>query len=175
MESGFRPEAWRDLYVMLGTSAAALIGLLFVVTSLRVNEFLDNEAFHIRARNITLHLLAMMVQSAAVLTPQPETVLGAELMAINLCGISLPISFLYRAYFKNRQLGKRGGFSIYRALTFISGYSLGFAGGVGLLRHLDWGIYLVTISIVSFFVSVIWDAWKIMFGVGPTENSKKQT
>jgi len=36
MENVYQPELWRDAYVMLGTAAAALIGLLFVVTSLHL-------------------------------------------------------------------------------------------------------------------------------------------
>jgi hypothetical protein len=30
--------AWRDLYVMLGTSSAALIGLLFIATPMHLGE-----------------------------------------------------------------------------------------------------------------------------------------
>ena len=45
MESAYQPELWRDLYVMLGTSSAALIGLLFVVTSLHLNEVMNKPVF----------------------------------------------------------------------------------------------------------------------------------
>ena len=38
METVHQLEGWRDLYVMLGTSAAALIGLLFVATSLHLTK-----------------------------------------------------------------------------------------------------------------------------------------
>ena len=31
------PENWRDLFVMIGTSAASLVGLLFIVMSLYFN------------------------------------------------------------------------------------------------------------------------------------------
>ena len=72
MHGEYHSEAWRELYVMLGTSSAALIGVLFIVTSLRISDFMDNQAFQLRARNITLHLLATLVQAAAVLTPQPS-------------------------------------------------------------------------------------------------------
>ena len=41
MENAHLPEAWRDLYVMLGTSSAALIGLLYVVTSLHLDEIVS--------------------------------------------------------------------------------------------------------------------------------------
>jgi hypothetical protein len=125
MLSEYRPELWRDLYVMLGTSSAALIGVLFIVTSLRIDEFMDNQAFQIRARNITLHLLAMLVQAAAVLTPQPPAFLGAELVAINLCGLWLPASFAYKAFYKNKEMGRRGGSRSIARLHILVGICLG--------------------------------------------------
>ena len=45
MDHAYQPELWRDLYVMLGTAAAALIGLLFIATSLHLNEIVNNSAF----------------------------------------------------------------------------------------------------------------------------------
>jgi hypothetical protein len=37
MEQTHSPELWRDLYVMLGTSSAGLLGLLFVATSFHLD------------------------------------------------------------------------------------------------------------------------------------------
>ena len=34
-------DAWHDLYVMLGTSSAALIGLLFIATSIHLGEVVE--------------------------------------------------------------------------------------------------------------------------------------
>ena len=42
MENAYQPELWRDLYVMLGTSSAALVGLLFIVTSFHLDEIVNN-------------------------------------------------------------------------------------------------------------------------------------
>ena len=78
MENAYQPELWRDLYVMLGTSAAALIGLLFVVTSLHLDEIMNNQVYRTRSRNTTLHLLALLVESVLILAkPQPVAVLCA--------------------------------------------------------------------------------------------------
>ena len=173
MHGEYHSEAWRELYVMLGTSSAALIGVLFIVTSLRISDFMDNQAFQLRARNITLHLLATLVQAAAVLTPQPSALFGAELVVINLCGLWLPASFIYAAFVRNKAMGTRGGFSIYRAMTYLTYYVLGVAGGAGLIVQLNAAMYLVTIAYVGFLVSVIWDAWTIMFGAGQTTAAPK--
>jgi hypothetical protein len=40
MASAHLSDNWHDLYVMLGTSTAALIGLLFVAISLHQRRFL---------------------------------------------------------------------------------------------------------------------------------------
>ena len=71
-------DGWHDLYVMLGTSSAALIGLLFVATSLHLGEVVSNPAFRVRAYNVTLYLLTLLVEAVVILVPQPVPFLGAE-------------------------------------------------------------------------------------------------
>jgi hypothetical protein len=82
MENAYQPELWRDLYVMLGTSSAALIGLLFVVTSLHLNEVVNKPVFRTRAYNQTLYLLILVVEAVLILLPQPAAILGPELVAM---------------------------------------------------------------------------------------------
>src|SRR5665213_3239736 len=101
MANAYQPEVWRDLFVMVGTAAATLVGLLFVVMSLHINAIRnrpdDNLSATIHAaRNNTFHLLTVLVTAAVVLAPQPPSVLGAELVAIHLFGLRLPIIFIYR-------------------------------------------------------------------------------
>jgi len=117
MENAHQLEQWRDLYVMLGTSSAALIGLLFVVMSLHLDGIMKNPVFYNRAHNITHHLLTTLVEAALILTPQPMTVLGAELVALNLFGLRLPLRFFHESFYKNKALGKR-------ATRYIAGSSI---------------------------------------------------
>ena len=79
MGSEYQPELWRDLYVMLGTSAAALIGLLFVVTSLHLDNIVRNPVYHRRAYNQTLYLVILLVEAMLILTPLPVRILGVAL------------------------------------------------------------------------------------------------
>ena len=44
------PESWRDLYLMLGTSSAALVGLLFVATSLHLAEIANEDIYRLRSQ-----------------------------------------------------------------------------------------------------------------------------
>ena len=71
-------ELWHDLYVMLVTSAAALLGLLFVVTSLHLDEIVNNLVYRTRARSNSIFLLLTLVEAAAILTPQRVDLLGVR-------------------------------------------------------------------------------------------------
>jgi hypothetical protein len=173
MENVYLPELWHDLYVMLGTSSAALVGLLFVATSLHLDEIVNSPIYRIRARNLTLHLIVTLVQAAAILTPQPIVVLGAELVAVSLCGLWFPVSFTFKAFLKNKATGKRGNFSIFRATSYVMGYVLSIAGGAALIKQSNWGMYLVTLAYVISLISAIWNAWMIMVGIGQAEKPRK--
>lgn len=165
-------RTWHDLYVMLGTSAAALIGLFFIATSLHITEVVSNPVFRVRAYYGTLHLLTLLVQAILILVPQPMHLLGVELCVVNLVGLSLPFSNVYQYFYRNTDVGRRGGLMIYRAATYSASYLVGFAGAIMLIEGIDWGMYLVTTSYAALLVAVVLGAWAIMLGVGQTENTK---
>ena len=75
METAYQPELWRDLFVVLGSSSAALIGLLFIATSLHLDEIVSNPVLRRRAYNNTRYLLIVFVEAALLLLPQPILVL----------------------------------------------------------------------------------------------------
>jgi hypothetical protein len=170
----FQPEMWRDLYVMLGTSSAALIGLLYVVTSLHLEEIVNNEAYRTRARSNSIFLLITLVQAVLILTPQPISWLGVELAAANLFGWSYPIRNSYRYHYKHRELSQSGGLSLYRAAVFHASFLLGIVGAACLIKNLSYGMYLTTASYVALIVIVAMNAWSIMLGVGRDEKLVKE-
>jgi modulator of FtsH protease len=172
MDHDAKLGSWGELYVMLGTSSAALMGLLFVAISLHVDEVVKNEIVRIRSRNITIHLIATLLQAAAILTPQSSMLLGVELLMINLLGLWPPLAFTYRAFIQDREAGKRGGFSIYRALNYMAGYLIGAGGSAAMIAGLNWGLYLVTVSYVNALVVAAWNAWIIILGIGRAEKDR---
>jgi len=173
MHSTNLPEIWHNLYLMLGTSSAALIGLLFVATSLHLREIVNNAVYKLRAEYTTLIMLGTLVQATAILTPQPLPILAAELLVLNLVGISFPFQLLHRAT-KIKEPPRRGGFSTRRAAFFIAGYMLGIGGAVVMAAGAEWGMYLVTASYASSLIACIWNAWMIMLGVGQSEEKRKR-
>ncbi|HEY5280842.1 MAG TPA: hypothetical protein VIJ67_13930 [Pseudolabrys sp.] len=173
MENAYRPELWRDLYVMLGTSSAALIGLLFVVTSLHLNEVVSKPVFRTRAYNQTLYLLILLVEAVLVLLPQPVAILGAEMVAINLLGLWLPLNNIYNYFYKNKEASRSGGWAISRAIRYIVAFLFGLAGSAALIEHANWGMYLMTASYVFLLIAIVLNAWAIMLGIGQLEQTTK--
>jgi hypothetical protein len=171
MENADSVHAWHDLYVMFGSSAAALIGLLFVAASLHLSEVVSNPGFRIRAYYTTLYLLTLLVEAVLVLTPQSLPLLGAGICAINIVGLCLDLNLVYLSFYRHRALSVRGGMRIARAVPYITAYLLGIAGGIGLMRGSLWGMYLVTVSYTALLVTIVLGAWSIMLGIGRTEEA----
>ena len=166
------PAAWNELYLMLGTSSAALIGLLFVATSLHLAEIANEEIYRLRAQYTTLILLSTLVQATAILVPQPMRILGAELLVISLWGLSFPLTLLSRAV-KIPGARGRGGFSARRASLFIAGYLVGVVGAGTVVAGAEWGMYAVTLSYTSLLIASLWNGWMIMQGIGRGERARK--
>lgn len=173
MSSAPLPAEWRELYVMLGSSSAALIGLLFVATSLHLAEILNEEVFRLRAGYTTLILVSTLLDATAILVPQPMQVLGVVLLIVNFWGLSFPITLLSRALKIPGSRG-RGGFSVHRAEFFIAGYCLGIVGAAAIAAGKEWGMYGVTISYASLLIASIWNGWMIMQGIGRDERKRER-
>ena len=165
MSAVYQPEQWRDLYVMLGTSAAALIGLLFVATSLHLDDVVRNPVYHTRAYNQTRYLVLLLVEAVFVLVPQPPAALGIEIVLLNALGLSLPLSNIYTFMYKHEAAAAPGGWAVGRALRYIVAFAVGVIGGAAIAAGIGWGIYLVTAGHVLLLVAVIDNAWSIMVGV----------
>lgn len=163
--------SWHELYLMLGTSSAALIGLLFVATSLHLAEIANEEIYRLRAQYTTLILLSTLLLAIAVLVPQPIRVLGLQLAAINTWGLSFPLTLLSKAV--KIPGARRGGFSVRRAAFFIAGYVVGIAGAAALVAGREWGMYAVTLSYTGLLIASIWNGWMIMQGIGRGEGLLK--
>jgi hypothetical protein len=161
-------EPWHDVFVVIGTSAGALVGLLFIVMSIHLDKITERADDTLRAtidggRFNTIHLLTVLVESAVVLTPQPLTFIGVELIALNVFGLRGPLTFTKKYLHRHITLDQNGGFPTGLIATIICAYLLGIAGGVALLRLFEWGMYLVTAACVTKIVRSVLTAWMLMF------------
>ncbi|HVZ68796.1 MAG TPA: hypothetical protein VG891_04990 [Rhizomicrobium sp.] len=166
----YDPEQWHDLFEMIGASAGALVGLLFVVVTLHFDRITERADDNLRitmqgARYNMLHLLTVLVESAVVLAPQPLVFAGGELITINLFGLRLPFNIILRYVNKNITISNRGGFPTMLLATIIFAYLLGAGGGALMFHRPEWALYLVTASCLIKLVRSVLTAWMLLFGV----------
>ena len=176
MESIYRPELWHELFVMIGTSSGGLVGLLFIVMSLHINKIRERADDNIKATidgayYNTIHLLVVFVEAAVVLSPQPLSFVGPELIALNIFGLRGPLAFSYKYFNKPITISHGGGFPLGLILTITAAYLLGIAGGIAAFRLMDWSLYLVAASCVIKIVRSVLTAWMLMFGMPQARSS----
>ena len=162
MENANHLELWSNIYFMLGSSSAGLIGLLFIVTSLHIDKIANNPVLRRRAYHRTIYLFILLIESVLILMPQAIKALGVELIVLNLFGLGFPLTNVYRFCFRDRTTGKTDDWAIVRAIRYILAFLIGAAGGVAILRQSLWGMYMVTAAYVAILVLVALNAWTIM-------------
>jgi hypothetical protein len=96
MNSANDPAAWQNFYIMIGTANAAITGLLFVALSLHLREILQHPIFKPRAILVIVVLTTQIVVAAIVLSPQPEKLMGVEILLINAVFITLNLRYRVR-------------------------------------------------------------------------------
>lgn len=170
MVSTYEPEVWRELFVTLGTTAGALVGLLFVVMSLHLDKIGEMADANMRvtiegARYNTYHLLSVFVEAIVLLTPQPLWLVGLEVAAINLFGLRLPFTIIAKYADKKVTISERGRFPTALIATIIAAYLIGAAGGALLFSDEVRGLYLIVASCVIKIVRAALTAWMLMFAV----------
>src|SRR5579885_1720999 len=92
-------DAWGNFYVIIGSSAAALTGLMFVVIALmpvtRVQR--DIKALEAFASPTIVHFSAVLVIGAILMMPQHTLQsLRASLIAAGACGVAFALLVIRR-------------------------------------------------------------------------------
>jgi hypothetical protein len=157
LHSAFHPEAWRDLYVMLGGSIAALTGLLFVAFSLHLAEIRKTPHFRVRAFGNTFELVGQLVNCALVLAPQPVMWLGIELLLFNTF-----LFFVVQVRFHLTWARAHARIELLRSSLGAVGGLLGVLGGASLMVHFGGGLYVCALGTLIMIWVVIWNAFSMM-------------
>jgi hypothetical protein len=142
---------------MLGGSLAALTGLLFVATSIHINEIAKVPHWRIRAFSNTFALIGLLIQSALILIPQPITWLGLELFVFNLFMFAFIIIRLLIVWSKaNAKLPPLR--MLFGGAAWVSnvlgGASLMGEAGPGLLLNAGGSLVLIWVC--------LWNAWSLL-------------
>jgi hypothetical protein len=155
----FRPGQWTDFFLLVGTGAVTLTGLVFVAMSLNLKEIAIDATHRYRAINTLTGLALVFMRCALVLMgAQNYRAIGAELFVV--AGISAAIFVRGYANAIKMSTGLRlsrivGGSLIHFAE--LLGAALFFYGHIA-------GLYIAAIAIVTNTCYMITAAWLLVTG-----------
>ncbi|HYT97216.1 MAG TPA: hypothetical protein VEO36_07835 [Casimicrobiaceae bacterium] len=163
MESLPKLEGWHDFYVVVGSGAAALTGLLFVIVSLGPKVVARGTQTGVRAfiSPIAVHFTSVLVGSALLLAPDiPPALLGSLLAIGGLGGI------IYTAWTRGHAQWRHSKLPILDWVWFIGLPFLAFflvaGSGIGIAVKIALCLHSLAAAIVLLIVIAIRNAWDIV-------------
>jgi modulator of FtsH protease len=163
MDAAYQPQAWHDLYLMIGGAAAGLTGLIFVAVSLHLREILGNRWHRGTAGSSLLALMSVVLISGVLLAPpQPLPLAGLEITAI---AAASPIySCLALAHLP---MAQRRAEVAQLFVGIIAGLTAAGAG-VSIAVGAGGGLWLLLPAAVVALVTSVMNAWRLMVDVAET-------
>lgn len=157
------PEQWTNFFVMVGSGAAALAGLIFVAMSINHEIIIRNTTHKNRAINMLTGFTAVFMASGfALIGKQDLGVLGLEWLVLWLTGTALFI----RGYVSALRSGMSSiGLNPPRLAGGTLCYLAEVLGALLLLLGYSAGLYIAAIAIVILFAFLISGAWLLMIGI----------
>jgi hypothetical protein len=155
----FRPGQWNDFFLLVGTGAVTLTGLVFVAMSLNLKVMAVDATHRNRAINTLTGLALVFLRCALVLMgAQDHRSIGAELFVV--AGISGTV--FVKGYAQALRLG-----SGLRLSRIIGGTLIHLAEMLGaalfFFGHLP-GLYIAAVAIVTNTCYMITAAWLLVMG-----------
>jgi hypothetical protein len=166
MPYGILLQRWHDFYVVAGTAAATLVGLLFVGLSLHLRAVLSRPEVRSLARVTLANFGLLLFVSLFMMVPQGSSTASTELLISGLLSLALITPSLVAAgRSKTRTL------RLSKLLLRVASSAIGYLGviiaGVLLDRgSLDAALsWLVAVTILLLFVSLR-NSWDLLVSVG---------
>ena len=166
----YRPEQWTNFFLLVGTGAITLTGLVFVAMSLNLEAIAGDPTHRNRAINTLTGLALVFMRCALVLMGgQNHRAIGAELFVV--CGISAAVF----------------GTGYVRALRMSDGLRLTRVAGGSLIHLAEMigaalfffgflaGLYIAALAIVTNTCYMITAAWLLVVGTIATPPPQSQS
>jgi hypothetical protein len=158
----FMPEQWDNFFVMVGSGAAALAGLIFVAMSINPRIVIQNTTHKNRAINMLSGFTAVfMACGLALVGNQHLRALGFEWLALWLIATAIFI----RGYVVAIRSGMSSlGLNLPRLAGGTICYLAEVIAAIFLIRGNSAGLTIAAIATVVLFAFLISGAWLLMIG-----------
>ena len=157
--ASFKPEQWTNFFLLVGTGAVTLTGLVFVAMSLNLEAIAVDATHRNRAINTLTGLALVFMRCALVLMGgQTYRSIGAELFLV--AGISAGI--FIRGYVRALQVGN--GLRLSRIVGGTAIHAVEMVGAaIFFFGHIA-GLYVAALGMVTNTCYMITAAWLLVVG-----------
>lgn len=154
------PGAWHDFFGVAGTAAAALLGLVLVAITLRIETVEAHPVLRNRARSAIQVLGGLLVLSLIALFPGINALwLGLATLVLELSRIGLMAWGIAEAARSASGLPR----SVWLRTTPNVLTLLSVGGGISLIAGAGPGIYLIALAFVLTLAPMLWSVWGLLF------------
>jgi len=166
-------EKWHDFFLLSGTAAVTLVGLLFVALSLNLDVMIHDTKAHLlqHARSTLLSFMYVLFVSLIGLVPRQ----GLRMIAVNLVmlsAISLGVH-LFSAWHARRQItSTEERFMNRRGRTLVLGYTFGIGFGAALIYTHDPSLLYFVVGLMCLMLgNAAGSSWDLLVRVGKLKAS----
>ena len=164
----YRPDQWHDFFVMVGGSAAVLVGLVFVALSLNVDVIVQDATHRFRAIDTMSGMTGVFVLCALVLMGgQDHRAVGIEWFVVAAVSVAVYVHGHLQAVRLGGTLAVLRG----RRTVTMAGLYLAQLVGAGLLvADRIAGLYLAAVAVVAALAFMISGAWLLVVDAARRES-----
>ena len=156
----YRPDQWHDFFVMVGGSAAVLLGLVFVALSLNVTVVTRDATHRYRAIDTLSGMAGVFVLCALVLMGgQDHRAVGIEWLVVAANAMAV---YLHGHVQAVRLGGTMAVLRASRTVTLAVLYVTQLIGAALLVADLIAGLYIAAVAMVAALAFMISGAWLLV-------------
>jgi hypothetical protein len=161
----YRPEIWNNFFLLVGTAAAALTGLVFVSMSLNTGVITQDATHRNRAiGTLTGFAAVFMICAFAIMGGQGHLAVGAEWLVVS----SIAAAIYIHGYVQSlKRGGSTVGLTFNRIATGITCYAVEVIGAIIFIMGHIIGIYVAAVAMLVSIPFLISGAWLLMVGIPP--------
>ena len=166
-------ERWHDFYLMAGTAAVTLAGLLFVALSLHIDRLVEESHEHLLAlsRVTLLSYTFVLIASLFMLVPPTSARQTAIMLAgVSLAGLWFTITFS-RAARHHDEAGFSRGQVRRRILIPVIGYALMLLTAAGLFVGIGEMLFMMIGGICMILGNAAGTSWELLVQVAKSKRA----
>lgn len=166
-------ERWHDFYLMAGTAAVTLAGLLFVALSLHLDRFVEKSHEHLLALSrVTLlsFTFVLFVSLFMLVPPQGTRQTAIMIAAVGVAGLTWTIG-LMRAAQHHDEAGFTRAHMRRRLVVPVVGYLMMLLTALGLWFGIGEMLFTMTGAVCMILGNAAGTSWELLVKIAKTKNA----